>query len=64
MSFWNGSTPAMRFGFYGFCGAFGAILVRLLGMYFSYNWLAYVSITIMVASLGVGIWGLSFLKHG
>ena len=63
MGFWDGSTPAMRFGFFGFCGAFGSVMVRLLAMYFSSNWLVYVSIIMMVASLGVGFWGLLFLKH-
>jgi hypothetical protein len=54
----------MRFGFFGFCGALVSLLIRLLAMYFGSNWLAYVSIVMVVASLGVGIWGLLFLKHG
>jgi hypothetical protein len=64
VGFWDGSTLAMRFGFFGFCGAVGSLLVRLLAMYLSSNWLAYVSVGMMIASLGVGIWGLLFLKHG
>lgn len=43
VSFWDGSTPAMRFGFFGFCGAFGSVLVRLVAMYFDSRSLAYLS---------------------
>jgi hypothetical protein len=63
VGFWDGSTPAMRFGFFGLSGACGSVLVRLVAMYFDSRALAYLSIVTMVASLGVGFWGLLFAKH-
>jgi hypothetical protein len=64
LGFWDGSTPAMRVGFYGLCGVFAAVLIQLVASYFNSTWVGYVSIVVMIAGLAVGFWGVTFHKHG
>jgi hypothetical protein len=64
VGFWDGVTPAMRVGLYGFCGAAVSMLVGVLATYLNSNWLSYVAFIMMLTSVGIGIWGLVFLKHG
>jgi hypothetical protein len=63
MGFWDGSTPAMRVCFSGFCGAASAVLIRLIAEWLQSDVLAYVSVGMMVVSVGVGFWAVWFGRH-
>ena len=62
MSFWDGSTPSMRWGFFGFCGVLGAFLLRLVSVYFDSIILTYTSIAFGIVSLFT-LFGSMFLPN-
>jgi hypothetical protein len=64
MGFWDGSTPAMRLGFFGFCGALTGVVIRVGSLYLESMVLAYLSYVVMLISLAVAFWAILFAKHG
>jgi hypothetical protein len=63
MGFYDGTTQAIRFGFFAFCGAAFAAALSFLADYVGWRFLSYVAIAIMLPSLGVGFWAVLFADH-
>jgi len=62
MSFWDGSTPSMRWGFAGLCGILVAFVLRLVAVYFDSALLTYASIALAIVAL-VTVFGAMFLPN-
>ena len=62
MGFYDGTTRAMRVGFFAFCGAAVAFLLRMLGEYSHSNLLNYLAVLIIIVSLAVPMVGCSLFR--
>jgi hypothetical protein len=57
MSFWRGSTRALRIAFVGLCIAFGSLPLHFAGLYLSSTLLRYIAVGVTMCGIGVGAWG-------
>jgi len=57
MGFWDNTTAAMRWAFYGFCGALASVVLAGLSEYLNWPALGFFSVAMMVGSIAVGFFG-------
>jgi hypothetical protein len=62
MSFWRGSTRALRVAFFGLCGAFGGLGIRLISVYLDSTFLAYLAVLVTGFGIAVVFWAAFFVK--
>ena len=57
MTFWRGSTRALRIAFVGLCIGFGSVPLHFAGLYLSSTLLRYIAVGVTMFAFGVVAWG-------